>query len=49
MLAKESVRGQDKEPGQFRNEKNWLGTAACTIEQASFVPPNPLQLMDHLH
>lgn len=45
----ESVCGQDKEPGQFRNEQNWIGTAGCTIEQATFVQPNPLQLMDHLH
>ena len=27
----ESVGGQDKEPGQFRNEQNWIGTAGCTI------------------
>ena len=47
-ILMESVRGQDKEPGQFRNEKNWIGTAGCTIEQATFVPPNPLQLVDHL-
>ena len=46
-ILMESVRGQDKEPGQFRNEKNWIGTAGCTIEQAIFVRPNPLQLMDH--
>ena len=43
-----SVRGQDKTPGEFRKDQNWIGTAGCTIEQASFVPPNPLQLKDHL-
>ncbi len=47
-ILMESVRGQDKEPGQFRNDQNWIGTPGCTIEQATFVPPNPLQLMDHL-
>jgi len=47
-ILMESVRGQNKEPGQFRNDQNWIGTPGCTIEQASFVPPNPLQLMDHL-
>jgi len=43
-----SVRGQDKEPGEFRKTQNWIGPYGCTIETASFVPPNPLQLMDHL-
>jgi hypothetical protein len=42
------VRGQNKEPGQFRKDQNWIGTPGCTIEQATFVPPSPLQLMDHL-
>jgi Fic family protein len=43
-----SVRGQDKTPGEFRREQNWIGRAGCTIEQATFVPPNPLQLRDCL-
>lgn len=43
-----SVRGQDKTPGEFRLEQNWSGKHGCTMEQASFVPPNPLQLPDHL-
>ena len=43
-----SVRGQDKMPGEFRLEQNWIGKHGCTMEQASFVPPNPHQLIDHL-
>jgi Fic family protein len=43
-----SVRGQDKTPGEFRKDQNWIGAYACSIEQATFVPPNPLQLPDHL-
>lgn len=43
-----SVRGADKSPGEFRREQNWIGSVGCTIEQASFVPPSPLQLLDHL-
>lgn len=43
-----SVRGQDKTPGEFRKDQNWIGKHGCTIEQASFVPPNPVQLPDHL-
>lgn len=43
-----SVRGQNKSPGQFRNDQNWIGTLGCPIEEASFVPPSPLQLPGHL-
>lgn len=43
-----SVRGQDKTPGEFRKDQNWIGKHGCPIEQASFVPPNPVQLPDHL-
>jgi Fic family protein len=43
-----SVRGQDKTPGEFRKDQNWIGRHGCTIEQANFVPPNPIQLPDYL-
>lgn len=44
----DSVRGADKTPGEFRKTQNWIGFEGCTIEQATFVPPSPLQLQDHL-
>jgi Fic family protein len=47
-ILMDSVRGQGKEPGQFRKDQNWIGPPGCLIEQATFVPPNPLQLRDHL-
>ena len=43
-----SVRGQDKAPGNFRKDQNWIGPPGCPMEQATFVPPGPLQLIDHL-
>lgn len=43
-----SVRGQDKTPGEFRTDQNWIGLPGTPIEEASFVPPSPLQLNDHL-
>jgi Fic family protein len=43
-----SVRGEDKNPGEFRLDQNWIGRPRCPIEQASFVPPNPVQLPDFL-
>lgn len=47
-ILMDSVRGQSKSPGEFRQEQNWIGTAGCTIEQASFVPPMPLIMQDSL-
>ena len=44
----DSVRGQDKTPGQFRTEQNWIGTPRCKIEEASFVPPEPIRLLENL-
>lgn len=44
----DSVRGQNKTPGEFRKDQNWIGTPGCPIEEATFVPPNPIQLPDHL-
>lgn len=43
-----SVRGQDKTPGEFRKTQNRIGSSGCTMEEASFIPPSPLQLQDHL-
>jgi Fic family protein len=47
-ILMDSVRGQDKAPGEFRREQNWIGAHGCSIQQARFVPPTPLQLEDHL-
>jgi Fic family protein len=44
----DSVRGQDKNPGEFRMDQNWIGTAGCLIEEATHVPPSPLRLMEDL-
>ncbi len=43
-----SVRGENKTPGDFRLDQNWIGKEGCTIEEASFVPPSPLRLNDYL-
>lgn len=44
----DSVRGANKSPGAFRTDQNWLGPSGCSINEATFVPPSPLQLLDHL-
>ena len=40
----DSSRGRDKTPGRFRDNQNWIGTPFCSIDQASFIPPSPMQL-----
>ncbi len=35
------VRGQDRNPGQFRAIQNWIGTGTGRIGDAVYVPPSP--------
>lgn len=44
----DSVRGRDKRRGEFRTDQNFIGRPGSTIEQAYFIPPSPIGLMDHL-
>lgn len=45
----DSVRGHDKGRGRFRTIQNWIGRPGCSLEEATFVPPSPLLLQDHLN
>ncbi len=40
----QGVRGSDKTPGEFRIDQNWIGRSGSRLDQARFVPPNPLVL-----
>lgn len=44
----DSVRGANKTPGEFRRAQNWIGAYGTDISQASYIPPNPLQLQNYL-
>jgi Fic family protein len=44
----EGVRGANKQPGCVRKEQNWIGPVGCKIEQAVYIPPEPLSLDIHL-
>lgn len=43
-----SVRGRDKGRGVFRTVQNWIGKPGATMEQATYVPPDPNYLMQYL-
>jgi Fic family protein len=38
------VRGEGREPGEFRKTQNWIG-GGPSIQKASFVPPPPNEIM----
>ena len=48
QMLMQSVRGADKSPGKFRETQNYIGRGGCTIEEATFVPPDPVRLMTDL-
>ena len=39
------VRGDIATPGEFRSSQNWIGPAGCTLNDATYVPPPPSELM----
>lgn len=47
-LLLSGARGKDKNPGEFRNDQNWIGKPGSTIEDATFVPVAPEKLIDNL-
>lgn len=36
----EGVRGEDKNPGEFRRSQNWIGPQGCSLKEARYIPPN---------
>lgn len=42
------VRGSHATPGDFRRSQNWIGKPGATLNQASYVPPPPDALGEHL-
>lgn len=39
------VRGREKQPGEIRTTQNWIGPSGCTLNNASFVPPPPHEVI----
>ena len=44
----QGVRGEKATPGEFRRNQNWIGPPGCTLNNATYVPPPPDELMDCL-
>ena len=44
----QGVRGAHLTPGEIRTSQNWIGPSGCTLNEASFVPPPPHEVAQHL-
>ncbi len=42
----ECVRGQEKNPGEFRYSQNWIGGQGSTLKNARYIPPNPEDMLE---
>ena len=42
----EGVRGQEKNPGEFRYPQNWIGGQGSTLRNARYIPPNPEDMIN---
>lgn len=44
----QGVRGEHLTPGELRTRQNWIGPADCQLNEATFVPPPPHEVAQHL-
>ncbi len=40
-ILMKGVRGQEKNPGEFRYSQNWIGGQGSTLRSAKYIPPSP--------
>lgn len=38
-VLRQGVRGQKKNPGEFRRSQNWIGSSASNLQTARYIPP----------
>lgn len=44
----QGVRGSRLTPGELRTSQNWIGPGGCTLNEASYVPPPPHEVLGAL-
>jgi len=42
----QDVRGEEKNPGDFRPTQNWIGPVGSTLKDANYVPPTPEDMIE---
>jgi len=48
ILLRGEVRGNSRNPGEFRSIQNFIGPEGCTIQTASYIPPEPQLVPDYM-
>lgn len=48
ILLSGNVRGKNRNPGEFRSTQNFIGEEGCTINNATFIPPEPHLVNDFM-
>lgn len=49
QILLEGVRGESKDPGNFRRIQNWIGSPGSTMENARYVPPQVPTMIEALY
>jgi len=44
QILMNGIRGNDKNPGEFRKSQNWIGHAGSTLKNAKYIPPNLIDM-----
>lgn len=42
----EGVRGEGKNPGEYKRLQNWIGPTGCTLNEAEYIPPPPHMMLE---
>lgn len=48
ILLSGNVRGKNRNPGEFRSIQNFIGPEGCTIQTASYIPPEPQLVPEYM-
>ncbi|EJP6473550.1 Fic family protein [Clostridium sporogenes] len=48
ILLSGDVRGKNRNPGEFRTIQNFIGPEGCTIQTASYIPPEPQLVPEYM-
>lgn len=48
ILLSNDVRGSSRAPGEFRKIQNFLGPEGCTMETATYIPPEPQYVYEYM-
>ncbi|AWI03490.1 Fic family protein [Clostridium drakei] len=48
ILLSGDVRGKNRNPGEFRRIRNFIGPEGCTIQTASYIPPEPQLVPEYM-